>query len=118
MELHTTDFCTIEFYEKFAVITVNKDVILTLNKANSIRKKLRSYYNGQNFIMITNRKNSHEVSTEVYKQGQLSNMKGLAIVSKEKTERDKAIIEQKLFDKSFAFFESLEEAKSWAKSYF
>jgi len=118
MELHTTDFCTIEFQEKYTIITINKDVILNLDKANAIRKKLRSYYNSKNFIMITNRKNSHKVSDEVYKQGQLPNMKGLAIVSKEKTERDNAIIEQKLFDKSFAFFENLEEARSWAASYF
>ncbi|SEK34176.1 hypothetical protein SAMN04487910_0298 [Aquimarina amphilecti] len=118
MQLHTTDFCSIELFENYVIITVNEGVNLTLDKANIIRKKLRSYYKDQKFLLISNRENNHEVSDDIYKQGQLSNMKAIAIVSKKKTERDKAIIEQKLFDKSFAFFENLEEAKSWAQSYF
>ncbi len=118
MQLHTTDFCSIELYEKYVIVTVNEGINLTLDKASVIRKKLQSYYKNQEFLLISNRKNNHEVSYEIYKRGQLSNMKALAIVSKKKTERDKAIIEQKLFDKSFAFFENLDEAKSWAESYF
>ncbi|GAA0722788.1 hypothetical protein GCM10009430_25530 [Aquimarina litoralis] len=118
MQLQTTDFCTIELYEKFAIITVNKGITFTLEKANIIRKELRSFYKDKKFVLISNRLNNHEVSIDVYKQGQLSNMKGLAIVSKEKTDRDKALEEQKLFDKSFVFFDCLEEAKSWAISYF
>ncbi|MDH7446611.1 hypothetical protein [Aquimarina sp. 2201CG14-23] len=118
MELYTNDFCTVELYEKFVIVTINEDVTLTLDRANIIRKKLRSHYGEKSFLMISYRKHNHQVSSEVYRQGQLTNMKGLAIVSKEKTDRDKAIMEQKLFDKSFAFFENLEEAKSWAESYF
>jgi len=118
MQVQTTDFCSIELHEKFVIITVHDGIAFTLDKANKIRKILSTHYNGKKFVLISNRQNNHEVSIDIYKQGQLSNMKGLAIVSKQKTERDKAIIEQKLFDKSFAFFENLEEAKSWASSYF
>ncbi len=118
MELYSNDFCEIKFYPNFAIITVEKDVVFTLEKASSVRKKLRSFYKNKNFVMITHRKNNHQMSEEVYHHGILDNMKGLAIVSNEKSERDKAMIEQRLFDKSFAFFDTIEEAESWAKAYF
>ncbi|WP_344925951.1 hypothetical protein [Aquimarina addita] len=118
MNLYKNEFCKMEFYTKFVIITFIEDFILTLSLANQIREKLCSYYGDENFIMINNRVHPLEISKEVYKHGQLANMKGLAFVSKQKTERDKALIEQRMFDKSFAFFEDLENAKSWANSYF
>ncbi|WP_271783580.1 hypothetical protein [Aquimarina algiphila] len=118
MSLNCEKFYELEFYNSFVIVTIFKDVLLTLNKANIVREEIKSYYKSKDFIMITNRKFRHEVSDEVFRQGQPSNMRGLAIVSKEKTERDIALIQQKLYDKSFAFFTTLEEAKSWAEGYF
>ncbi len=118
MELFTNDFCNLELYDRFVIVTVSKDILFTLDKANIIRKKLSSHFKNRNFVLISNRKNNHIISEDVYKEGLLSNMKGLAIVSSEKTERDRATIEQKLFDKSFVFFETIDEAKSWAEAYF
>jgi len=118
MELYTNDFCNMELYDQFVVLTIHKDVLFTLDKASIIRKKLSDYYKAKDFLMITNRKNNHIISEDIYKQGKLNNMKGLAIVSNEKIERARAVTEQKLFDKSFAFFETLDEAKSWAQAYF
>lgn len=118
MELYSNDFCNLELYDRFVIVTISEDILFTLDKANIIRKKLSSHFKTKNFLLISNRKNNHIVSEDIYKQGLLSNMKGLAIVSSEKTERDRAMIEQKLFDKSFAFFETIDEAKSWAEAYF
>ncbi|KAA1244745.1 hypothetical protein [Aquimarina sp. RZ0] len=119
MELYNNDFCTMELYDRFVIITNKEGTILTLEKANTIRKKLKNYYGNQSFLMISIRKEANKVLEEVYKQGQLSNMKGIAIVSANNNkERDKAIAEQKLFDKSFVFFDTIDEAKSWAESYF
>ncbi len=118
MELFTNDFCQIEFYSSFVIIVIKENTLFTLDKATSVRKKLRSYYKKNDFVLITHRKYKHEVAEEVYKQGQLHTMKGLAIVSSCADERDKAMQEQQLYDKSFAFFETIEEAKSWATAYF
>ncbi|GGX15949.1 hypothetical protein [Aquimarina muelleri] len=118
MEHFTNEFCEIELHDKYSILTINENIDFTLNKASIIREKLRSYYKSKDFIMISYRKHQHKVSAEVYKKGQLENMKGLAIVSNNNKEREKAIIEQPLYDKSFTFFSTIEEAKSWAKSFF
>ncbi len=118
MSLDCENFFELEFYESFVIVTIYEGVFLTLEKAQIVREKIKAYYKSKDFVMITNRKFKHEVAKEVFLQGQPPNMKGLAIVSEEKTERDNAMIQQKLFDKSFAFFENLEEAKSWAEGYF
>ena len=113
-----TDFCKIEFYNRYVIVTFNENIFVNLPKAQEVRNKFREYYGNKDFVLITNRKYQHQVAEEVYEQGQLKNMKGLAIVSDKRTERDKAMSEQKLFDKSFVFFNTLEEAISWADTYF
>ncbi|PKV50949.1 hypothetical protein ATE84_3018 [Aquimarina sp. MAR_2010_214] len=118
MEHFINDFCQIELYDQYAILTINENVDFTINKASILRNKLRQHYEAKDFIMISHRKFEHKVSPDIYKQGLLNNMIGLAIVSSNDKERDKATIEQPLYGKSFAFFNTLEEAKSWAKSFF
>lgn len=118
MEHFTNEFCELELYNRYAIITVNENVDFTLTKASLIREKLRNYYKSNDFIMISHRKYQHKICSEVYKQGQLDNMKGLAIVSSSDEERDKAAIEQPMYNKPFTFFKTLEEAKSWAEVFF
>ncbi len=118
MEHFSNEFCQMQLYDRFVILVINENVTLTLEKASKVRQKLREYYKSQDFLMISHRKYDHDVSPEVYKQGQLDNMKGLAIVSNSEKERDRAISEQPLYDRSFVFFTCLEEAKSWAEGYF
>jgi hypothetical protein len=118
MEHFSNEFCQIFLYDQYAILIISKNVDFTLDKASIIRNKLREYYNTKSFIMISYRKFKHNVSPDVYQQGGLSNMKGLAIVSSSNDERDKAFTEQSLYGKSFAFFNTIEEAKFWAKSFF
>jgi len=118
MEHFSNAFCQMQLYERFVILVMNENITLTLEKAFKVRQKLREYYKSKDFLMISYRKYNHNVSPEVYKQGQLDNMKGLAIVSNDEKQRDKAISEQPLYDRSFVFFNRLEEAKSWAEGYF
>ncbi len=118
MSINCEKFYDVEFYDSFVIVTIYKDVFLTLEKANIVREEIRTHYKSKDFVMISNRKFKHVVADQVFSKGLPPNMKGLAIVSKEKTERDKAQIQQRLFDKSFAFFDNLEDAKSWAENYF
>jgi len=118
MKLCATEFYEIELHEQYAVLKLLESKEFTLEKANIIRKELAAFYGKNKFVLINYRKYNFDVSEDIYRQGQLENMKGLAIVSELKTERDKALIEQRLYDKSFAFFDCLEEAISWAKNYF
>ncbi len=118
MEHFSNEFCELELYDHYVVLTINENIDFTLDKASIIRGKLRKHYKSNHFIMISNRKFNHNVSSDIYKQGQLSNMKGIAIVSNNCEERNKALKEQPLYGKSFTFFDSLEEAKSWAETFF
>ncbi|EZH75277.1 hypothetical protein ATO12_00435 [Aquimarina atlantica] len=118
MEHFSNEFCQIDLYDQYAILTINENVEFSLGRASILRDKLKKHYESKSFIMISHRKFEHKVSPEIYKQGVLDNMKGLAIVSSSDKERDKAILEQPLYGKSFAFFSTLEEAKAWAKSFF
>ncbi|MBQ4822571.1 hypothetical protein [Aquimarina sp. MMG016] len=118
MDVYSNEFCQMELHDRFVIVTMNENVNLTLTEATILRDKLKKYYNSNHFVMISHRKYKHKVCDQVYKQGQLPNMKGLAIVSSDDKERDRAMIEQQLYGKSFTFFEDLEEAKSWAEGYF
>ncbi len=118
MEHFSNEFCQMELYDQFVVLTINENESLTLDKASVIRDKLRSHYKSKDFLMISYRKYKHNISNKIYKQGQLPNMKGLAVVSSDDRERDKAVIEQSLYGKTFVFFSCIEEAKSWAEGYF
>ncbi|MDY8136322.1 hypothetical protein [Aquimarina sp. 2201CG5-10] len=118
MEPYSNEFCQMELYDRYTILIINENVNFTLEKATILRDKLRDYYKSKDFVMISYRKYKHDVSIDIYKQGQLPNMKGLAIVSSSDEERDKAIMEQPLYGKSFAFFNNLEGAKSWAEGYF
>ncbi|WP_109300615.1 hypothetical protein [Aquimarina sp. AU474] len=118
MQHFSNEFCQIEFYDRFVILVINENVNLTLDKASEIRDNLRNHYKSKDFVMITHRKFKHNVNVDVYRQGQLPNMKGLAIVSDDLEERNKAITEQPYYNKSFVFFTCLEEAKSWAEAYF
>lgn len=118
MEHFSNDFFQVDLYDQYAILTIHENVDFSLNRASILRDKLKKHYESKGFIMISHRKFEHKTSPEIYKQGVLDNMKGLAIVSSKTKERDKAILEQPLFGKSFAFFSTLEEAKAWAKSFF
>ncbi|MCK8520612.1 hypothetical protein M0D21_03475 [Aquimarina sp. D1M17] len=118
MQHFSNEFCKIDFYNQFVILVINENVNFTLDKASVIREKLREHYQTRDFLMISYRKFNHNVSEEVYKQGQLPNMKGLAVVSDKKEERDKALIEQQLYGRSFVFFTCIDEAISWAEGYF
>lgn len=81
-------------------------------------KIFKEHYGNKDFVLIANREYDHQVAKEVYKEGQLKIMKCLAIVSCKKSAKENAKIEHKLFDKSFVFFDNLEEAISWAETLF
>jgi len=118
MKHFSNEFCEMQLFDRFVILTVNENVDFTLEKASIIRDTLLDFYKSKYFVMITNRKNNHSISPNIYKKGLLDTMKGLAVVSTNDKERERAINEQNLYGGSFAFFTDLEEAKSWAQAYF
>ena len=118
MELFTNDFCNLEMHSRYVVLTLNENTNFTLDKATIVRERLSKHYKSSNFVLISYRKFKHNISLDIFEKGQLTNMKGLAVVSTKAEEKNIALLHQERFGKSFAFFDSLEEAKTWAQDYF
>ena len=106
------------FKATHAIMVMKKGSAITKPIAKEITDHLDRHYNGKKFILITHRIHAHEIDLDVYKGRILKNMIGFAIVSKNPEEIKRAGKEQSLWDQSFTFFEELNEAEEWAKSFF
>lgn len=115
---HVSDFCELDLYDTYAILCVFEGQHLDLEKNNWIRAKYDEHFGGKEFVVVANRRFHHTIDLNIYKDGKMKNKKGMAIVSTIAEERERALVEQKLFPHSFAFFNSLESAKSWAQHFF
>ncbi|RZS90674.1 hypothetical protein [Aquimarina brevivitae] len=118
MKTFSNDFCELAMHTNYVIVVIQEGVDLDLSKALIIKEILEQNYQDREFLMISYRKNRHKIDAQVYKKGLLENMKGLAVVSPFEEEKTVASQEQKLYDKSFVFFDSLDDAESWANHYF
>ncbi|MGB3342310.1 MAG: hypothetical protein WBA61_00225 [Aequorivita sp.] len=113
-----SDFCELCLYENYAILRVYENQHLDLVKNDWIREKYREHFGNKEFVVVADRRFHHTPDLNIYKDGKMKTKKGLAIVSSMKEERERALVEQKLFPHSFTFFNSLEDACSWAKHFF
>ena len=113
-----TDFCELNMYSKYAILKVFENVFYDTEKAAIVHQKFQDFFQNKPFVLITERNFKHEVDFNLYKSNTLQNIEGLAIVSANPEERERAVLEQPLFNKSFAFFEQLNDAQNWAGSFF
>ncbi len=114
----TYDFCELDLYPRYAVLRVFENVFFDYSKANILRQKFEEVFKNEDFVLITDRSRAHDIDLAIYKGRRLKNMKGLAVVSPNPLERNRAMEEQALFDHSFAFFEKLDDAMHWASAFF
>lgn len=113
-----SEFCELYLYDHYALLRVYENEHLDLKKNDWIRKNYREHFGSREFVVVADRRFHHTLDLEIYKNGKLKNKKGMAIVSSMEEERERALVEQELFPHSFAFFESLEDARSWAEHFF
>lgn len=111
-------FCDLLFETHFAVLEMKEDRSVDIETAELITEALERYYKVEPFVLITYRKFHQPIDLNVYKGRILKNMIGFAIVSDNPEERRRAVAEQALWNNAFTFFTDLEEAKSWAESFF
>lgn len=118
MKHFTNDFCELIIINKYAILRIFENVYFDQQKAVIIRELCKEHFRNEPFILIHDRKFKHKMDLDLYKKRELKNIKGMAIVSIDGSERENALKEQPLFDESFAFFEKLEDAQNWANSFF
>lgn len=117
MEITDIPFCKLKLTEKFAIINVNDGIIFNLEKAAIIRNHLKAFYKKDKFVLISLRENTYVIDERILFEDVIENMQGWCIVSKNPYDKKKAIKEQSLFPKPYAFFTDLEDAQDWANTF-
>src|SRR5690606_25934609 len=112
-----SDFCELYLYDTYSLLRVFENQHIDLKKNDWIRANYKEHFGNKPFVVIADRRYQHTIDLDIYKNGKMKNKKGMAIVSTLEEERERALVEQKLFPHSFAFFENLENALAWAKSF-
>lgn len=72
------------------------------------------HYKDRPFVFISNRKFASNIDPKAYNAIDPKRMVGLAIVSEEEAVKKEATNEQELFEGSFSYFKTVQEAKDWA----
>ena len=112
------DFGVLEFYDDYVVGRIKSNVEIDSHKSRQIISAIDDYYGNRKKVYISDRSAGYEVDQSFYKKIDHKKLIGIAIVS---NDREKAIQiaqkEQDVYKGSFAVFNSMESAVSWAKSF-
>ncbi|MDX1463581.1 MAG: thymidylate synthase [Marinirhabdus sp.] len=84
--------------------------------AKEIMSYAYKHYGKRKFVFISNREFASNIDPKAYVAINPKLMVGLAIVSAEDAVREEAMNEQELFDGSFSYFKTIEEAIDWANT--
>ena len=104
------------FYDNYVIAEANEGIVLDKEIVTKTLKVILDHYKDDSFTVISHRKNNYTVDVDVYTLKLMKKIRALAIVSSDSSVKEKALIEQLAFNPTFAFFENLEDARSWALS--
>lgn len=105
----------LECYPRYAVFHFNAD-FYGLDEAQEFSEVIDSHYKRRKCVIISNREMVARINPEVYKRGLSRSVIGIAIVSNNKEVQVQATEEQGLFDGSFSYFRTIDEAANWART--
>lgn len=114
---YTTKTYSLDLTPSFAIVQYLNTKTLARETVDEVRNILTEYYMGNDFVLINQRTNKMMVEPTFYKSA-LPNMKAVAVVAEDDELREHLYAEQKNWEKSFAFFNTLEDAKDWAVHFF
>jgi len=118
MEKRQLQHSEIEFHTNYAILRVFENEHISLDKARTIFSTLKEYFKNREFIFISHRVANYTLDLDVLDNFKMNTVRGISIVSSDPEARQRAAHEQDHFDKSFVFFEDLNDAIDWAKSFF
>ncbi len=110
-------YCKLSFFNNFVIVEPVENVIMDSPKVKSLLRVMLKHFNSKEFSIISYRRNKYTVSEDAYNPFTarlFKRVKGFAVVSDCPSVRERAVEEQTKFNGSFAFFDKLEEAESWA----
>lgn len=113
-----SDHYKFQFFDNYVIVEAKEGVEVDCKIVEHNLKIIFNHFDGQDFTLISHRKNRYTVKEGAYSSKLMKKVRALAIVSEDSLVREKALAEQSHFDQSFAFFENLEDAIGWAESVF
>lgn len=111
-----TSYYNFIFYKNFVIAEAMENVVVNSKVIDESLKIIYDHYNGQNFTIISHRKNNYTIDLKIYELDRMKKLKAIAVVSPHPTVKEKAMAEQLAFNHSFAFFEKLDDAIGWAEN--
>ncbi len=108
----------IELHQNYAILRVFENEHVCQQKAKETFKELKSFFKTENFILISHRTKNYTIDKEVFEKATLKNLIAFGVVSNQPKARERAIEEQNYFNRNFAFFEELQDAIDWSKTFF
>lgn len=112
----STDNYLLTFYDNYVIAEAKANALIDSKATEEGLKIVLEHFEGRPFTVISHRKNNYTILEDAYSPKIFKKVLGVAVVSSNPDDRKKAVIEQLQFSNSFAFFENLEDAQSWASS--
>jgi len=117
IDLLKFDFCDIEIYEDYVVVTINEGVTVMPKHNTILINIVDTYFRHREFVYITHRVNSYAVDPSIYLEtSKIKNLRVFVVVSKDYKAKANAEVEMLFFNKPFKIFDDLQEAKEWAEA--
>ena len=104
-------------YDSYVIGRLNSGIKVDNEIAMRMLTDINDRYGKEKIVFISNREFGHEVDPAVYKLINAKTMIGTAIIGTTKEQRIQAATEQSLYNGSFGYFNNLESAVEWAKSF-
>lgn len=117
MEIKIVDSYNLFFHDKYVIVEAHEDAVIDSKVTGKTIKQLLEYYENRPFTLISHRRNNYSIKPDAYSPRVFRKIPRIAVVSTNPGVKERAIVEQMQFENSFAFFEELDEAVSWAKSH-
>ncbi len=112
---YTTSIGNLECYSTYAVARISVDSV-SREGAKELIQAGYSHFKDRQFVLISDRKDSYNVDSAAYKFINPKKIVGIALVSSNDKVKEDAFHKQELYNGSFGFFSTVEEAVDWAKT--
>lgn len=110
-------FGSMHCFKNYVISQLNLDTAVTNDVALRMITDVNNYYKKGKIVFISNREFGHFVDPKVYKLVNSSTIIGIAIVGKSQEQKNQAATEQSLYNGSFGYFNHIDSAVEWAKSF-
>lgn len=111
----TSENYLFHFYDTYVIAEAIEGAVINTEVIKETLQTIFDHFDGKEFTIITNRKNRYTVQIDVYAAELMKKVQAIAVVSDDAVVKEKAFAEQLKFNQSFAFFENLKDAVSWAE---